>query len=458
MEAVLDFVDHDEALLCRRDEEEDATQPHRAFTQEVHGNWRTLGQSCPEDRGAGLVGDEQLRQPGLQDSEAFLQDARLPVALQPAELLRRVLVGEAGCGRQEQKRKQGGRRRPGSPKASFADDHLGLESPGMHVRESLDQANGWGARFVRRRDADQVAVIQADETRIPHFLRKGQKAGGPEWWKDIPLGHRVLSRGQVDPIFCEDRHMVTERRLLVTMTNEPFQPVRLYYAIPDRSFVTKKLRGLGCAVEVPHERAWQWLFDAEAASLRFAAGGYEDVPEDRRPIVLGRIRFPKPGGMTLQTNSIERAIAGARFFAPRLGPEVVALRVRVVNRCFAADEGALDKLVATLDQDVTVIDPREAEAALGREFEGVRSQRDAERAAEEFLERSTRSEDDVPMVEDLPLHPEEETPDFQDLATTLQFRFVRAFEHWRGNTHLTLAAIIRRTIEAHAQAQPGQRA
>ena len=247
-----------------------------------------------------------------------------------------------------------------------------------------------------------------------------------------------------------------QRCLLATMTNEPFQPARLYYAIPDRKSVVEKLRSLKCMVEVPPEDCWQWLFQAEAASLRFGAGGYDEVPRRMRPIVLGRIRFPKPSGMTLQTNSIERAIAGARFFAPRLGPEVVAIRSRVVNRCFAADEAPPDKLMAMLDRDVTVIDPREAEAALRRDFEGVRTYPDAERVAAEFLERRSRSEEDVPMVEDFPLHPEEETPDFRDLATTLQFRLVRAFEHWLGNTHLTLAAIIRRTVEEHMQAH-GQR-
>ena len=51
------------------------------------------------------------------------------------------------------------------------------------------------------------------------------------------------------------------------------------------------------------------------------------------------------------------------------------------------------------------------------------------------------------MVEDFPLAPEEETPDFEHLATGLQFRFLRALEHWRGNTHLTLTAIIVRTLE-----------
>jgi hypothetical protein len=119
---------------------------------------------------------------------------------------------------------------------------------------------------------------------------------------------------------------------MVTMTNEPFQPVRLYYTVPGPSFVTRKLRALRCTVEAPSERCWQWLFHAESASLRFPAGSYDDVPKAKRPIVLGRIRFPERGTMTLQTNSLERAIAGARFFAPRLGPEVTAIRCRLVNR------------------------------------------------------------------------------------------------------------------------------
>ena len=141
-------------------------------------------------------------------------------------------------------------------------------------------------------------------------------------------------------------------------------------------------------VEVPPQRCWQWLFHGEAASLRFPAG-YEAVPKENRPIVLGRIRFPKNGGMTLQTNSIPRAIEGARFFGPRLGPKVIAMRCRVVNRCFSADEGKPDELTETIDHDVTVIEPRGAESAFRREFEGVRTLQDAERAAAEFLERGS---------------------------------------------------------------------
>ena len=66
----------------------------------------------------------------------------------------------------------------------------------------------------------------------------------------------------------------------------------------------------------------------------------------------------------------------------------------------------------------------------------------AQKRRSESLELRLKSKEEVPMVEDFPLAPEEETPGFQHLATGLQLRLVRAVEHWRGNTHLTLTAIV----------------
>jgi len=243
-----------------------------------------------------------------------------------------------------------------------------------------------------------------------------------------------------------------KRQLLATTTSEPFQPVRLYYSIPDRSFVIKKLQSLECMVEVPHEQCWQWLFEAESKSLRFP-GGYNDVPREKRPIVLGRISLQNAGGMMLQTNSISRAIEGAKFFGPRFGPKAFAIRCRVVNRCFAADEGDISVLMKTLDKDVTVIDPRKAEEEFKRDFNGVRTVEDLDRAARESMGRNLKNREDVPMVEDFPLAPEEETPDFRDLTITLHLRGIRALEHWNGNRRITLAEIITRMVEQNEQAR-----
>jgi hypothetical protein len=157
--------------------------------------------------------------------------------------------------------------------------------------------------------------------------------------------------------------------------------------------------------------------------------------------------------MVLQTNSFSRTIEGAKFFGPRFGPEVIAIRCRVVNRYFAGDEGDLSVLTRTLDKDVTVIDPREAEEEFKRDFDGVRTAEDFNRAANVSMERKLKNREDVPMVEDFPLAHEEETPDFRDLTITLQLRSIRALEHWNGNTHLTLAAIIMRMVKQNEQAR-----
>ena len=151
--------------------------------------------------------------------------------------------------------------------------------------------------------------------------------------------------------------------------------------------------------------------------------------------------------MTVEVNSIERAVWAARFLARYLGPKVTAIRCRMVNRFFAAEEGSPSDLVKTLDENVTVIDPRKAEANLRRECRELRKNLDPERAAAAFLRRKLVGREDVPMVEDFPLAPEEETPEFTHLATALNFRFIRAAEHWQGKTHLTLTAIILRMVE-----------
>ena len=237
-------------------------------------------------------------------------------------------------------------------------------------------------------------------------------------------------------------------RLLVTMTREPFQPIRLCYSIPSRSFVTERIATLGCVVEDRATRCWQWLYRAEASSLEFFAS-FHDVPPEVQPVVLGRLRFPKSGGMTFQLNSTPRAIAAARFFGPLLGPEVVLLRCRVVNRCFAAteSEGNPEELMKALDQNVTVVDPRNAEARFAQDFKGVKTMEAAERAATASLARRLKEKVDVPLVEDFPLCPEEETPNFDSLAMTLQLRLVRAVEHWKGNKELTLPALIVRMVQ-----------
>ena len=233
--------------------------------------------------------------------------------------------------------------------------------------------------------------------------------------------------------------------LLATATKEAFQPARIYYSIPNKAAVTRIFRSLGCVGPEQRGRSWLWLYQDEARALRFGVP-YAAVPKELQPIVLGTFRFPDKTRMVLETRSFERAIEAAKFFGPILGSRVVARRARVINRWFDASEveQGLERLCRLLDANVTVIDPSKTEAEFEQAMAGARTPREKRRAFEAHAEAS-RSKD-VPMVGDFPLAPEEETPDYRDLAITLRFRSLRAYEHWRGNVHLKLADIIEQVV------------
>lgn len=95
----------------------------------------------------------------------------------------------------------------------------------------------------------------------------------------------------------------------------------------------------------------------------------------------------------------------------------------------------------TLDRDVMVVDPRVAEAQRRADMRGVHGKEAFERKITEHDQRRMESDKDVPLVEDMPLYPEEEAPDFRNLEMLL-LRMILATERWKGSTHLTLSRLI----------------
>jgi hypothetical protein len=103
-----------------------------------------------------------------------------------------------------------------------------------------------------------------------------------------------------------------------------------------------------------------------------------------------------------------------------------------------------------LDQNVTTIDPPVAEERMDQYLSGATTQDEKRRALERYYEDRRRDRRDVPLVEDFPLAPEEETPDFMHLTMTLRLRSIRAYERWNGSTQVTLQDIIYRLAEKGA--------
>ena len=241
-----------------------------------------------------------------------------------------------------------------------------------------------------------------------------------------------------------------QRELLITTTTgEPMQPARLYYRIAGgrRAAVVRILGTLKCVERVPGgPPRWGWWHAKEAARLDFSR-----FAESARPspdtIVLGIIDMREPDAMEITVRSLHRAVLAARFFGCRLGERVSLVRVRVLNRLLTEEDlhDGVDAVDDLLDGDVTMVDPREAQArwemALARRgSDGVRSLEDLEGVARELLEDDRP---DVPLLEDLPLAPEAETPSYSDLDLLLQLRMQRALAHRLGQTDVTVRSIIR---------------
>lgn len=243
--------------------------------------------------------------------------------------------------------------------------------------------------------------------------------------------------------------MRSDRKLIITSTGEPYQPVRLTYSIPGKAFVTNIFSQLEC-MEERENGQWRWYYVAEASGLELGAYSQERL-EDDESVVIGFVRFPKKSTMIIEVRSVLRAIAAAKFFGPIFGPKVVARRARIVNRYFDGSEltGNVAELDKHLDQNVTVVDPRVTAAKLDEYLAGAKTPEQAKRAYERYCEERRHERRDVPLVEDFPLAPREETPDFKHLTITLELRMFRAHEHWNGNP-VILRDIIERLMASDA--------
>ncbi len=249
---------------------------------------------------------------------------------------------------------------------------------------------------------------------------------------------------------------VIEKALLVTSTNEPYQPVRLTFAIPSTAVARKALSKLRCVTDDRQGGMLTvWLTD-EARELLGAPEKKFELLGQR--VIIGVFRV-QGRTLVLQVRSHARAKGIAKLARKAIGPGLQLVRCRVVNRLFAAEEqtGEVGELDRWLDRDVVVIDPevtaKEAEAEFAEIGRAIAGRSDRMQALEEELAKRRRDpgrpRTDVPLVEDAPMCPEDENETMDDLSRWLDFRFVRAVRRWQGDD-VTLREVIEEAADAAA--------
>ena len=151
--------------------------------------------------------------------------------------------------------------------------------------------------------------------------------------------------------------MDSEKKLLMTMTGEIHQPVRLYYQVFDQVAVLHAFAKRRCLDDDQDNHRWVWMYHGEAKKLKFHTS-YAAIPRKMRPIVLGVLRFSSPQDMTLDVRSCERATQAVVFFDRYLARSIARVtHAAMVNHLFpATPDGlpALEELFAP--EQVTEID------------------------------------------------------------------------------------------------------
>ena len=235
--------------------------------------------------------------------------------------------------------------------------------------------------------------------------------------------------------------MDNEKKLLMTMTGEIHQPVRLYYQVFDQAAVLKVFAKLRCLDEDRDQERWVWLYDGKAKKLKFHTS-YSAIPRKMRPIVLGSFRFTSAEDLSLDVRSWERATQAVVFFDRYLKRSITQVtHAAIVNRLFAYTTSGLPELEGLFAPDtITEID---GEEMLLRAAESLKTIQDPrQRMAMAFAMMEQQSKEPLPDVEKLPVHFYEDG--ITSLENALRLRQIVAFEHWQGHTDYTLGDIIRK--------------
>ena len=230
--------------------------------------------------------------------------------------------------------------------------------------------------------------------------------------------------------------MAGNNPLLCTMTDEVFQPVRLYYIVHNKSGVQVGFKKLRCMDYDPRGQRWTWLYDGEAKKLNFKVP-YSEIPIEKRPIILGSFYSRFEGIMYLDVCSIERAVTAAQFFDKHLRRMAAEVKYCAIYNKLTTGKDAqpgycFDKLFA--DVRIGEIDA------------------DIERRAQEMTDamRSGRINDVInsrrfDLIEAFPTYYYEEG--IQQFEMSLQMRQAVAIKHWSGDTDYRLSDFINEGIK-----------
>ena len=116
----------------------------------------------------------------------------------------------------------------------------------------------------------------------------------------------------------------SEKILVKTLTDELFQPMRLYYTVHDKQKLESCLKKLKCMLYDESLNDWVVNYADEAAKIKLKVAP-SNVPKKARPLIIATIYIDNEHAMLVDVRSIERAAKMIEFinkYIPKKAAEI----------------------------------------------------------------------------------------------------------------------------------------
>lgn len=235
--------------------------------------------------------------------------------------------------------------------------------------------------------------------------------------------------------------------LLMTMTEEFFQPARIYYDVHDQVALQDIFMDLKCMDYDDQDNRWVWNYTDEAKNINFKRS-WPELPKESHPLAIGSLYAPKENQMNIDVNSFERVPAAVRFFGDRIDHKIAKVtHMQLYNKISRVRDGLPDhhKLFEEIlshrpDPDAEM-HALIAEAKASGNLEKLRDQ-----FFKEQYEKSTRKMD---TIETMKIYYDigHEEDCLETIQSGLSMRTTVAWEHDRGNTDFTFSDFLNMAIK-----------
>lgn len=256
---------------------------------------------------------------------------------------------------------------------------------------------------------------------------------------------RKLTRAKKTKLFKK----LDPSTLLMTITEELFQPARIYYDVYDQVALQDIFLGLKCMDYDDQKNRWVWNYTDEAKKIQFKRSCSE-IPKESHPLVIGSLYAPNENLMYIDVNSFERVPAAIRFFGDRINQKIAEVtHMQLYNKISRIRDGIPDhdKLFEKIlsnrpDPDAelhTLID----EAKKSGNLEEFRDQF--------FKEQHKKNKQKMDIIETMRVYYDigHEEDCLKTVQTGLEMRTAIAFEHDRGNTDFTISDFLNKVLNSN---------